>query len=216
MLFEIPNSVRFHIYHFVSILADLPKLSFSEIRKKYNLPEKYFMISNQFHKHKNHKVVFEAFAKINKRNPQIHVAITVRFPHEPNSPYMKELHEIVDTKELRENISNLGLIPREEQLLLMKYSQAITQPSFFEGWSTVFEDAQSLQVPVIASNLPVNIEQLQEKGTYFEPHDYMTLANLLENYPNRKFGINKYEKYAERMKSAAYVFMKIFNDKQIS
>ena len=58
---------------------------------------------------------------------------------------------------------------RAEQLLLMKYAQAVIQPSLFEGWSTVIEDAISLQVPVIASNLPVNIEQLGDRGVYFDP-----------------------------------------------
>jgi hypothetical protein len=35
----------------------------------------------------------------------------------------------------------------------MKNATAIMQPSLFEGWSTVIEDAKSLQVPVIASDL---------------------------------------------------------------
>ncbi|MCK5840202.1 MAG: glycosyltransferase, partial [Bacteroidales bacterium] len=106
-----------------------------------------------------------------------------------------------------------GLIPRGDQLLLMKYAKAIVQPSLFEGWSTVIEDAKSLQVPVIASNLPVNIEQLQEKGTYFEPHDYSTLAKILDSYPGRNYNDKIYEEYEVRMKNAAYEFMKIFNDK---
>ena len=49
----------------------------------------------------------------------------------------------------------------------MKNAKAIIQPSLFEGWSTVIEDARSLQVPVIATDLTVNIEQLGDKGKYF-------------------------------------------------
>lgn len=210
--FSISRSVNFHIYHFVSIIDDLPEIEFEEIRAKYNLPEEYFMISNQFHKHKNHKVVFKALAELKGRSKKVHCAITGKFPDEPNSEYMNELHDIISNQSLKSNISFLGLIPRGDQLLLMKYAKAIIQPSLFEGWSTVIEDAKSLQVPVIASNLPVNIEQLQEKGIYFEPHDYLSLAKILELYPKRNLSKRIYEKYEIRMEKAAYEFLNIFNE----
>jgi len=208
--FKIPKTVQFHRYHFVSIINELPKLTNEELLHKYNLPENYFMISNQFHKHKNHKVVFEALAELKKRGTDIHIAITGRFPSEPNSEYMKELHALINEHHLKESISFLGLIPRGEQLLLMKYAKAIIQPSLFEGWSTVIEDAKSLQVPVIASSLKVNIEQLEEKGTYFDCDDYLKLATVLETFPTRNFKKQLYELYDERMKKAAYEFLTIF------
>ncbi len=104
----------------------------------------------------------------------------------------------------------MGVIPRDEQLLLMKHSQAVIQPSLFEGWSTVIEDAISLQVPVIASSLPVNIEQLGPDGSYFEPEDYEALAGLLENFPGREPGKMLYQEYSERVSAAARTFLSIF------
>jgi glycosyltransferase involved in cell wall biosynthesis len=92
----------------------------------------------------------------------------------------------------------------------MKYAKAIIQPSLFEGWSTVIEDAKSLQVPVIASNLDVNIEQLEEKGTYFEPHDERALATILEEYPERNYDKELYEPYESRIKKAAYELLSVF------
>ena len=210
--FKIPGSINIHIYHFVSVIGELPETDISSIRSKYNIPEHYYLISNQFHKHKNHKVAFKALAELKKKGKNIHFAVTGKFPEKPNSEYVQELHDIITEYDLKGNISFLGLIPRGDQLLLMKYAQAILQPSLFEGWSTVIEDAISLQVPVIASNLPVNIEQLQDKGTYFEPHDYLALAKILDSYPNRNYNDKKYEEYEVRMKKAAYEFMNIFND----
>ena len=208
--FKVPKSLKIHIYHFVSIIDNLPVLSKEEILKKYNLPDKYFMISNQFHKHKNHKVVFNALAHLKNSEKIPHLAITGRFPEEPNSEYLRELHQIIDQNNLKNSISFLGLIPRGDQLLLMKYATAIIQPSLFEGWSTVIEDAKSLQVPVIASNLKVNMEQLAEKGTYFESHNENELATILEHYPSRTFGIDLYESYESRMKKAAYELLSVF------
>jgi glycosyltransferase involved in cell wall biosynthesis len=208
--FKLPKSLKIHIYHFVSIIDNLPSMTKEELLKKYGLPQSYFIISNQFHKHKNHKVVFNALAKLKNSKHRPYIAITGRFPDDPSSEYLKELHQIIDENSLKNAITLLGLIPRGDQLLLMKYATAIIQPSLFEGWSTVIEDAKSLQVPVIASNLKVNIEQLAEKGTYFESHNADELARILEEYPSRTFGMELYESYDSRMKKAAYEFLSVF------
>jgi glycosyltransferase involved in cell wall biosynthesis len=208
--FKVPKRLKIHIYHFVSIIDNLPAMSREEILKKYNLPEQYFMISNQFHKHKNHKVVFKALAQLRNSEQMPHLAITGRFPEDANSEYLKELHQIIAENSLKNSISFLGLISRGDQLLLMKYATAIIQPSLFEGWSTVIEDAKSLQVPVIASNLKVNMEQLAEKGTYFESHNANELATILAHYPSRNFGVDLYESYDSRMKKAAYELLSVF------
>jgi glycosyltransferase involved in cell wall biosynthesis len=208
--FKVPKTLNIHIYHFVSIIEGLPSLTFDEIRAKYDLPKHFYMISNQFHKHKNHKVVFEAVAELKKKGITVCVGITGRFPEQPDSPYMQELHDIINKNDLKQNIKFLGLIPRGDQLLLIKYCKAILQPSLFEGWSTVIEDARSLQVPVIAANLKVNMEQLEEKGTYFEPHNVTQLVSILENYPDRDYSKSLYDSYENRMKAAAYELLSVF------
>ena len=208
--FKVPEKLNIHIYHFVSIIEGMPEITFDEIRAKYELPEHFYMISNQFHKHKNHQVVFEAVAELKKKGIEVSIGITGRFPDEPDSLYMQELHDIINKNDLKKSIKFLGLIPRGDQLLLMKYCKAILQPSLFEGWSTVIEDAKSLQVPVIAANLNVNNEQLEEKGTYFEPHNVNQLVSILENYPDRDYTKQVYDSYESRMKNAAYEFVSVF------
>jgi glycosyltransferase involved in cell wall biosynthesis len=210
--FKIPKTIQFHVYHFVSIIEGLPNIPIIELLEKYKLPANFFMVSNQFHKHKNHKVIFQSIAQLKARGVHVHVAITGRFPSEPNSPYLHELHNLINNNNLHENISLLGLIPRGDQLLLMKYAQAILQPSLFEGWSTVIEDACSLQVPVIAADLKVNREQLEGKGYYFSPHDASELADLMECMPERDYHLEIYEPYPLRMKNAAYELLGIFKN----
>lgn len=208
--FRIRKEMKLHIFHFVSVIDDLSQLNINEIRGKYNLPSDYFLISNQFHKHKNHRVLLKALALIKNEGKTIHLAMTGRFPDASHSLYMQELHSIIDKNQLGSHISLLGVIPRNEQLLLMKHAQAVIQPSLFEGWSTVIEDAISLQVPVLASSLPVNIEQLGQYGYYFEPHDHVALSGLLSDFPEREPGKIIYPEYAERIRVAAQTFMGIF------
>ncbi len=210
--FRVRKDLQIHIYHFVSIMEDLEKTDINLLREKYQLPERYFLVSNQFHPHKNHKVLLLALARLKESGIQIHLAITGKFPAASDSPYLAELHRIIEENQLQDQISMLGVISRADQLQLMSNSQAVLQPSLFEGWSTVIEDARSLQVPVVASNLDVNQEQLGVDGVYFDPHKPDELAALLKAYPDRNMEDRLYEEYAYRVKGAAKVLLSIFQN----
>ena len=201
--FKVPGKLKIHIFHFVSVIDNLEDLNIKDLRLKYNLPEKYFLVSNQFHRHKNHKVLLLSLVKLKERGINIHIGMTGKLPDASDSPYITELHRIINDNNLHDQISLLGVISRNDQLQLMRHSQAVIQPSLFEGWSTVIEDAKSLQVPVIASSLRVNIEQLGAKGVYFDPHKPDELTSLLINYPERNLNDVFYEEYNSRILSAA-------------
>ena len=208
--FKVRSGLNIYIYHFVSIIDDLEQVNMEELKVKYRLPDDYFLISNQFHKHKNHRVLFLALARLKEMGIRKHMAITGKFPDATDSPYMAELHRIIDDNHLQDQISMLGIISRNDQLQLMKHSQAVIQPSLFEGWSTVIEDARSLQVPVVAANLGVNMEQLGEDEVYFDPHNTDELVAILKDYPERNMEEKPYEDYEVRVKEAARTLMRIF------
>lgn len=208
--FKMRNGLKVHIFHFVSVIDNLQQVQILDLKLKYNLPDKYFMISNQFHKHKNHKVLLLSLVKLKEMNKGLHFAFTGKFPAASDSPYLAELHKIIDDNELKSQVTMLGLISRSEQLELMRHSQAVIQPSLFEGWSTVIEDAKSLQVPVVASDLKVNIEQLGDEGIYFDPHNADELAAILADFPDRNLNDLYYEDYSLRVKQAANEFLSIF------
>ena len=208
--FRLRKALNIHVFHFNSINDDYPDADFQDLKEKYQLPDHYYMVSNQFHKHKNHKVLLLALAKLKEKGIHKHMAITGKFPSASDSPYLAELHSIIEENGLQDQISLLGIIPRGDQINLMRWSQAVLQPSLFEGWSTVIEDAISLQVPVIASNIPVNMEQLKEKGSYFEPHNADQLAAILTDYPERDRSLELYGDYSRRIEESMKVFMKVF------
>ncbi|WP_430934264.1 glycosyltransferase family 4 protein [Saccharicrinis sp. 156] len=208
--FKIRKDLKIHVFHFVSINNGFENNGISHLREKYNLPQNYFMISNQFHKHKNHKVLLLALAKLNEKGIKKYMAMTGSFPQATNSPYIAELHGLIEKYNLSDQINFLGLIPRNDQLQLMNHCQAIIQPSLFEGWSTVIEDAISLQVPVIAASLPVNIEQLEDAGIYFKPYDEVELSEILSNYPDRDFKVKPYEDYNKRIVKSVKDLMDVF------
>jgi len=209
--YKIRKGIKIYIFHFVSIIDSTEDKEINDLRTTYKLPDDYFMVSNQFHKHKNHKVLLLALAKLKEMGIKKHMAFTGKFPAASDSPYMTELHNIIQDNNLHDQITLLGLISRSDQLQLMRHSQAILQPSLFEGWSTVIEDAKSLQVPVVASNLNVNIEQLGDTGVFFEPHNPDQLVSILKDYPARNLEDKFYEDYEKRIKHAAKTLLDIFS-----
>jgi glycosyltransferase involved in cell wall biosynthesis len=210
--FRISKSLNFHIFHFVSIIDNCENISIHDVKAKYNLPEEYFLVSNQFHKHKNHKILLLALAHLKEKGIIKYIAFTGKLPNAADSPYLSEIQMIIEDNNLRGQVIFLGVISRSEQLQIMRHSQAVIQPSLFEGWSTVIEDAKSLQVPVVASNLKVNKEQLGEDGVYFDPYNPIELATILLNYPARNLTDVFYADYNSRIKEAAKILVGIFKN----
>ncbi|MEQ8925246.1 MAG: glycosyltransferase, partial [Fulvivirga sp.] len=105
---------------------------------------------------------------------------------------------------------NVGFVDREDQLILMKNSLAVIQPSFFEGWSTVIEDAKLLGKPVLASNLDVHKEQLGKAGYFFDPKDSSELMELLLKVSGNAITYNM--DYRQNQMEFGKLFLKLINN----
>jgi glycosyltransferase involved in cell wall biosynthesis len=100
--------------------------------------------------------------------------------HDHRMPaYFDDLLAEINKLSIRNNIAILGLIPKEDQLQLMRRSIGVIQPSLCEGWSTVVEDIRALAKPSILSNLPVHIEQNPAKSHFFDRNDPDSLFNAI-------------------------------------
>lgn len=150
-----------------------------EIQKKYGLPDRFFLVSNQFWKHKDHGTIIEALGVLKERGVRP-VVVCTGSAGEHAEDYFKKIITRIDEIGLNENVRILGLIPRVDQIQLMRRSLAVIQPSLFEGWSTVVEDARSLGKPILLSDFPVHLEQNPPLGQFFERGNYGQLASLME------------------------------------
>lgn len=154
-----------------------------ETQEKYEIFEPYFLVSNQFWKHKNHRIVLEAlnYAK-QQYNVDMFVICTGDFSDYRNPTYTEELKEYIADNHLEDNFRVLGLIEREDQLQLMKGSLAVVQPSLFEGWGTVVEDAKTLKKRIIMSDIDVHQEQKNADCTLYDRNDSKQLAEIMMQF----------------------------------
>lgn len=152
-----------------------------DCREKYHINKPYFMISNQFWKHKDHVTAFKAFAQYLQHGGNAILVCTgetndYRFPN-----YFRELQDLIKLLEIEQYVRILGHIPKIEQISLLKQSLAIVQPTLFEGGpgGGACYDAIALGVPVIVSNIPVNLEIDCGEVCFFEAGNYISLAQAL-------------------------------------
>ena len=198
------------VVHFAVKIPELSKLDLNDVLNKFGLTKLYYFAPNQFWKHKNHIVVIKAVELLVKQGVDITVAFSGK-ELDPRFPgYTDSLKEYVATHSLQNNIKFLGFLQRQEQLKLMENAVAIIQSSLFEGWSTVIEEAMAMNKIVIASNLSVNIEQLGEKGYYFDPLNSESLAGQLVKIDMTKPQI-EYD-YVLKQKQFAIDFLNCIND----
>lgn len=158
--------------------------SFEEVKSIFQLPDAFLISPNQFWAHKNHIIILKAVRLLKQKGHLVTVVFTGKEYDYRNPDYFGELQYFVKQNDLEEQVRFLGFIDRLHQLCLMKQAKAIIQPSLFEGWSSVIEDAKCLGKQVLASNLPVHQEQLGDNGKYFDPTDETLLANLIEEILN--------------------------------
>lgn len=207
--YSIKPSLRIHALRFVSLISNTTFRPLVELQNQYAIPAHYFIVSNQFTNHKNHMVLLDALRILKEKRFTIFFVLTGKTDFKGNENYISQIRTFIKTHGLENSINMTGIIPRQDQLSLMKHARAVVQPSLFEGWSTVIEDAKSLRIPVLASNLPVNMEQLQETATFFDPCNASELATKLENF-NQQSETLRYDSYENRVRKFAEDFMDVF------
>jgi len=195
------------VLNFVSIIdKEYLKIDLEMLKLKYSLTRKFFIICNQFWKHKNHKVVLQAIVDQNETTYDF--VFTGKEFDDRNPKYVDSLKKFVKDNKIQDKVKFLGFIDRNEQLKLMQESIAIIQPSLFEGWSTVVEDAKAIDKLVIVSDILLHREQIELNCLFFDPHSASSLNFALNKSLNYEMEVS--ENYQEKIERFAENFIALF------
>jgi glycosyltransferase involved in cell wall biosynthesis len=193
---EYKNDVK--ILPFASTISMYDAPDDVTLKKKFNIGEVFFMSPNQFWQHKNQIVLIEAVSIL--RNKGIVIPFKVVFTgsqqvNRGKDAYAGVLLKKIEEYGLRDYIVFTGVLDRVEQLILMRSSLALIQPSLYEGWSTLVEEAKAMNKFILLSDLPVHREQICRNVAFFEPNDALKLALLMEKelYEPSLISFNNYD-----------------------
>lgn len=153
--------------------------------KKYGISDPYILICNHFWKHKDHATALRAFAKTRKHYPDLALKLVLTGdPVDHRDPgHYGRLLKLCNELELSDSAIFLGLIPKKDQLALLRGCAVLLQPTLFEGGpggGSVYE-AVGLDVPAIVSDISVNREIDQGYIRFFQAGNADDLAeNIIE------------------------------------
>lgn len=170
-----------------------PKGKFDSKNKKIFYPATAFS-------YKNHWLILKAMNYL-KRFLGVEISAEFTISSHENR-YTKELYRFCLENDL--DVEFLGKIDREEVITKL-LSNGLVFPSFVESFGLPLLEARSLQVPILAINMPFSREILKGFGyvDFFNGRDYIELAELLI-----KFGDNTYRQNDESLG-------KVFNESSI-
>jgi glycosyltransferase involved in cell wall biosynthesis len=176
---EAQGKVR--VLQFVADMKDPNTLPGREVlEQKYGFSGPYFFLPNQFWVHKNHRVVLDALSILRSRGRPARVIASGRTLDDRNPGHFGQLMQHARSLNVDAEFNVLGLIPRDDVMALTWHALAVINPSRFEGWSTTVEEAKSMGVRVLLSDIAVHREQAPPDGAYFHPDDPERLAQLME------------------------------------
>lgn len=183
---------------------------------RYNIPEKFFFLPNQFWKHKNHHLVIKALEILRERGRRILVVCTGKEEDYRNPDHFTFIKDEISKRRVEDQIILAGLVPVRHLYMFMRQSVAVLNPSFFEGWSTSVEESKSLGKPTLLSDIAVHREQDPPGAVYFDPNDAQDLAEKLwllwtrsKGGPDAEAEKRAFETMQERAESFAGAFRNV-------
>ncbi|WP_103590533.1 glycosyltransferase [Campylobacter concisus] len=153
----------------------------SLLLQKYEIKDDFFYIPNQFWKHKNHMMIFEAISELKKDGVEINIVCTGYLGDYRNKTYIDDIRKVLKLNNLEDNIKLLGLVDYEDVFALIKFSKAVINPSLFEGWSSTVEECKSIGKNMILSDLDVHKEQYPN-ASFFKRDSIESLKEVLKSY----------------------------------
>jgi len=135
----------------------------AEVRKKYDLPEKFILYIGTLQPRKNLPMFIEAFAKIKEDLNGMKVVIGGnRKAHN----YDIGIDQVINENNLHEDIIFPGFIDEDDKPAIFKLANVFVFPSFYEGFGIPVLEAMVKGVPVLCSDIP-SLKEIAENGALY-------------------------------------------------
>lgn len=150
------------------------------VTTKYNLPQGYIFYPAQMWPHKDHITVLKAILKLKEQGFVVPLVLTgARYTA------ADEVFGFVDKHGLGNQVYYLGKVPYDDIIALYQNAGFLISASLHESNCLTILEAAAAGVPVIASDIPPNIELLETlKLNLFPQRDDNALAELIRQIFN--------------------------------
>lgn len=182
----------------VQVLHFAPRMDFAPLQDpvlrdavfaRHGIVQPYIFLPNQYWQHKNHALVVQALQLIRGRGEEPPLVISTGKTEDQRNPaHFGIFQAALQASGVADRYRVLGVIDRQDMLVLLAHSMAVLNPSRFEGWSTTVEEAKALGKPLLVSDIAVHREQVAglAHAQTFGVDDAPALAALLSAQQHRR------------------------------
>ena len=185
------NRSRVHVLRFAPRM-DFEPLSATPLRDtvlaRHGIDRPYVFLPNQYWQHKNHGLVLKALRRLQQAGQPAPLVVSTGKTEDMRDPaYFGRFEAELQAQGLQGSYRILGVIARQDMLVLLSHCMVLLNPSRFEGWSTTVEEAKALGKPLLVSDIAVHREQLAGRADaqLFGVDDEAALASCLSTWQQR-------------------------------
>ncbi len=174
----------------------------TQVKQKYNLPDKYILYLGTLEPRKNIESVIEAYKIFNIQYPISNIQYSLVIAGAPGWKNKKILKLISQTP----GVQYIGYVDEADKPALYKSASLFVYPSLYEGFGFPVLEAMAMGVPVITSNRS-SLPEVADNAAYLvNPHNISEIANgmrlILSDERLRNILIERGKKQAEKFKWA--------------
>lgn len=157
-------------------------------QNKYGISNRYLIICNHFWAHKDHATALKAFSMLRRKQGYNDIALVLTGEtNDYRDPrHYERIMKLAQDLGIRSHMHVLGLIPKTDQIALLRGALTLVQPTLYEGGpgGGAVYDAIGLGVSCVVSDIKINHEIDGSDVSLFktgEPYDlYLKLEQVLE------------------------------------
>jgi glycosyltransferase involved in cell wall biosynthesis len=138
---------------------------------------RFLLYPANFWPHKNHRVLFDAFALYQRKCPTSNLALVCTGAPGPGA---EEARAYVQRVLPGDSVGFAGFLPEREFGALLQTCRALIFPSLYEGFGLPVLEAMACDRPVLCSNTTSLPEVAGDAALLFEPHDPAAIAAAIE------------------------------------
>lgn len=139
--------------------------------RKYKITQPYLIVCNHFWVHKDHETALRAFSELTMlpEFSALSLALTGDPVDHRNPAHYAQLQALSKSLGINGRTHFLGLIPKADQLSLLKGARLLVQPTRYEGGpggGAVYE-AMGNGIPAVVSDISINREICHDAVVFF-------------------------------------------------
>lgn len=172
-VYDVPAE-KIHILYPGICSRDASELNHSidSVKKRYRLPERFFLFLGTLEERKNIVGVLEAYNRSSYLKKHIPIVFAGALGHKGNK-YMNLIEQT-------DNATYIGYVDEKDKDALYTLAHAFVYPSLYEGFGLPVLEAMTCGTPAIVSHRTSLPEVVGEAGVYVNPQNIASLQRAME------------------------------------